>query len=1181
MSALAKSVEFIELSMVGGTGTTTSGLLTKGQNIENCVPFVSWYCANDDFSGQFIDTWFTDTDVPYVHIERFAASSSALYAKLYVVEFDPNKVKVYQGDMPTSYTDGSDVSLVVTTSGSFDQGSTAMVFYYKVGSMNNVNRVNDGMLRGKVNSDGTTISFMKQTSGSAFTGHYYLFESIDNDFTVQHQTGTYTGDTSYETGVYDWHNTFILHSYCTAVDTDNIYYQTSRAYLWGNSRVAMNRDSASYTCYYNIQTVEFSNDATASGVRYCPKITSYHSMDSSSVERTLYFAEHYIQSSDTLSMTVAQTISRNSSNNSTRGACAIAVWLDEDQTKYYIKRAESGSNGYPTYYLVDWNGQYPQYVDTGNNPVPIASGTSFVKSVENIDTNIGEHVSVSHLSKGQDVDNCIVFKSGYCNQTSSYNQQYRHEALTYFRGNELYFERGNEGWEHYTQASVVEFWPDQVRVQQGAFCIGMNETATTVTLEHEIDTSKTFMVFGHFFGGGEDAWGYHSCRGYVSSSTTLYFDRGTSFTYPIMGTWYIAEDIAGNNWVVKHFNSEFSTTRAEQPSSAHNFNMFNTVNLISSKIDSTSAYGYHACWRNYYHSTISPAKVERMAASYNSQVNMQSIRFLDDSKIRVHYMPGELLGTEASKTLDVYTSFSGLGVTAVFSNLHGVAHTELGSSSYNSLGFWATRYDETTNKVTISRPSYGYSVNTRASIYTVCWEGYVPEGLDETINNESNYFVKSIDVFNYSGVTRCLGWHPSKGQDLRNCIISPMYSIGEDSGSAEIEKFFWCPTVFADMGYIFFETFWTADDNGGTDMSIYLIEFDPAQVKVQYGVDLIWGGSYTKTVTIEEVDSSKAFVMVYTIPNENVGTAFGSCTLAAKIDTSTQLHFERGYATGDVKFSWFVVECLQEQWSVNHGEINNSNVTAYVYDCPNVPEHNTISYMSYAHDQTSLYPAYCFFRCYPDHDQRGIYQIQANRQSTSSEVERMNFAVITFNDNLGVYTDHVHCYLGGTTNTTTVDLGRSYDINRTVLWPGQPWPVGRTNTTSTSEGPQRAFAKFAFQDSNTLVVTRSPDAYSVETWQHVYLIEFPIPSHKVSGVVREKGSFVSRKLHLHDTTTGDLLGETTSSGVDGTYIFYTTCSGSTYVVCFDDPDGVVYNGLIETDVMPIPIENSWPIKEGW
>jgi hypothetical protein len=70
----------------------------------------------------------------------------------------------------------------------------------------------------------------------------------------------------------------------------------------------------------------------------------------------------------------------------------------------------------------------------------------------------------------------------------------------------------------------------------------------------------------------------------------------------------------------------------------------------------------------------------------------------------------------------------------------------------------------------------------------------------------------------------------------------------------------------------------------------------------------------------------------------------------------------------------------------------------------------------------------------------------------------------------------------------------------------------------------------------------------------------------VSGTVTESGSPVAKKVRLYDKVTGDLLGEVTSSAVDGSYSIPALGRASTVPMAFDDP---TYNALVYDRVVPV------------
>ena len=80
-----------------------------------------------------------------------------------------------------------------------------------------------------------------------------------------------------------------------------------------------------------------------------------------------------------------------------------------------------------------------------------------------------------------------------------------------------------------------------------------------------------------------------------------------------------------------------------------------------------------------------------------------------------------------------------------------------------------------------------------------------------------------------------------------------------------------------------------------------------------------------------------------------------------------------------------------------------------------------------------------------------------------------------------------------------------------------------------------------------------------------------VPQHYVSGHVVETTIPINRKVNLHRSDTGELVGATTSSGIGGYFYGETIYSGAHYVVCLDDDAGVDYNDLIYGNIYPATI----------
>jgi hypothetical protein len=222
-----------------------------------------------------------------------------------------------------------------------------------------------------------------------------------------------------------------------------------------------------------------------------------------------------------------------------------------------------------------------------------------------------------------------------------------------------------------------------------------------------------------------------------------------------------------------------------------------------------------------------------------------------------------------------------------------------------------------------------------------------------------------------------------------------------------------------------------------------------------------------------------------------------------------------------------------------------------------------------------------WFRYYPNFNEEGIYRVTANRRSDGFSASEMRTQFITFSEGSGVRVKGMHYSFSGTETSTTVNLSEEFDVNRTVIWHADNSARMYPDYNGVGYENSGALAKAVLQDSTTVVLTRTAGGISMSSWGYLYLVELPmIPTHKISGVVTEKGKPVDRELRLHRTDTGELIDKTMSSGLDG-YSFYTSYSGSTYVVCLDDLGGKTYNGLIQTDVYPAAISGTFPQVAGW
>lgn len=220
ISGFVKSVEYVEFSI---TGTTASASLTKSQDIANSIPFMTKKITgnqNDDYDDIMLDIYFGAG--PQVTATR-VASGGSLDVGIFVVEFDPTYVNVYQGvvDIPETFATDTDIITSV------DLSKAAMIFYYKHG------QADDDWTDMRVSGyfqDSSTVKFERNTesnfnSDGNVDGHYYVFEAKNNEFSVQFADFTLpysqTQGTYSSLNAVDMSKSFVISSYMSEMDSDD------------------------------------------------------------------------------------------------------------------------------------------------------------------------------------------------------------------------------------------------------------------------------------------------------------------------------------------------------------------------------------------------------------------------------------------------------------------------------------------------------------------------------------------------------------------------------------------------------------------------------------------------------------------------------------------------------------------------------------------------------------------------------------------------------------------------------------------------------------------------------------------------------------------------------------------------------------------------------------------------
>lgn len=185
---IIKSVEQCSITVNNGQNTVDY-TLTKGQDVSNCVPFATWKATTT--SNSTPDNWLFDVEMlsgpARVRVQRNSSLQQYL-VMVYVVEFEPTKVKVQQGTWEIGNGASTDA---VTLGDSVTTNRTCLQTYYRFNSSDQIPR--DHMIACRLYSTTQLQMARWQTPTYICTGHWYVFEALDSEWTVTHYD---TGDTT-------------------------------------------------------------------------------------------------------------------------------------------------------------------------------------------------------------------------------------------------------------------------------------------------------------------------------------------------------------------------------------------------------------------------------------------------------------------------------------------------------------------------------------------------------------------------------------------------------------------------------------------------------------------------------------------------------------------------------------------------------------------------------------------------------------------------------------------------------------------------------------------------------------------------------------------------------------------------------------------------------------------------
>ena len=1171
MTIFVKSVEYVEINVLG-TEIDVSSNLTKGQDYRNCVPFMTSHSGSDNLDSKLFDMYFSGTFINgIINFSRSNLRAATATIKCYIVEFYPTEVRVQQGTFDVSSATTHTVTLPTTLNST---NKAAITFGWKNSSTSQL--FNSLVVRGRVTAT-TSIDFYRNNTSNNCTGHWFLFEDLNDNFNVTHKNSSYTG-TSQTLTIDDGRcvdplRTFLIGSYATSSAHTYNSWNTARIYLYSNGSVCSDRAGTSYNIYWNCQVVEFL-DQEKIFVPFDHYLSSFSTTTLTRVVGTDVDKVPFVCDMDYSMATsaMAQGISRSAENGVVyTNETFISVELTAGTTINYEKDGASSSN-YPSYTTaVDWRGII---VNTGTNASPIPEGSgpgeSFVKSVENFRFTLNDYFGARVLSKGQDWTNCAIFSSskgsgGYNINDNMVNVYMVSPGIVCYKT-----------WSTSDQIidiSVVEFWPDQVKVQhQNRY---LKKTSTTTTdIEEVSDTKKCFVTSSNFVSGATGKYSLTMVRTGFSDTTTLAFYQVTP-SYETDVSFFIVEDLQ-DNFDTLHFSDTMTGSTQNIYDDTYNWEASNTFTLTSYASDAS----YHAAYggiRSYYVGEFKPTLINRKNTSGNIYYYTTIVKFKQNNRHIQH------LNRSFSATIytgEYSTTFSGHSdaLTCFNTVQQSCIRADTTTAAAIADAFGTIRITDYETR-TYEQSKAAHTINSYGSFTMIDWIGEYTQKEQPLIPTRA--VVNSVQIVTDNSTSGYIAVPLTKGQNIKQCV--PFLASSPVASDYESVRFYRTVYRYEDPDY--FVIRFGSSSTGDRKTTCYITEFG-SDIKVQH--DEGYADGTTKTFTIDEVNLNRAFLVFYGY-SDSWDNSIRDQAICGHFNSSTEIEFIRTYTGEQMCVSWYIVECPDDDsyWKVQHiYETSKGTLKSVEIAIPSRVDNNRTMYLSsWTIGGTGAYAGYNFYRM-----RRRVHgPITFDKNYANNTMDNVNIEAIEMSKELaakGFKSIGNFITLNGATTTVdsslNLDTEDYFDLNRSMVISGNQGNECRCDTTAYA-GFDEGFHYYSFKDNNTVTAVKTGGG-SYNTYSYYFAYQWPeFNKYYMEGTIVESDNvnppvLVDREVLAYRSSTNELVEKTTSSG--GYFFIETPYPDDHYIVCRDDDAGLDYNHLIYGRMQPAVISGTFAYNEG-
>lgn len=1167
MADIVKSVEFIDYYFDTNFASVD---LTKGQNYENCVPFMTLYGGTDNQNTSCIDVYFSGTTTSgVVNFDRYTGEGNAdawAQIKCYVVEFYPSEVTVQSG---TFYNSGSGTA-TETTSESFNKDNTFLVFNWK--SQSSDQSWSSHLVRGRVLDNETQVDFYRYGSNGVVEGHWFIVESINGAFSVEHTELSFSDHGSIIPVANRWnYRQFVLISHATNSSYTYMDRALVRIYREISSHYYFGRFYPSYTIYGYCQVVNFLDTTKIFSFNSYPFAvgSSNLQVDHDFTDPTIFNIDVPLSPEEICSFSPTphgRSAVDTTSNGYINESC-VGVWTSASGVLSLRSDGDTVSKYVSTPNIINWNGYT---LTSGINNYPFDPQETFVKSVENVSIDVSLWDNALELTKGQELSNCVVFRSqnigdGESDLGSHFVEVYLEEPNLLIAG------RGRAVNTAVVECSVVEFYPDQIKIQQGH---GGTAGETVDQTIEEVDTDRAFIVSSSRGPYNSTNWQVFLIKSFIYDSNTVRHTRLSTESFYSF-SWFIVEDISGNNFEVTQIQSD-PISSDYYIKVVKNISWYNSFLLVSYSGGSPNSYMDRSCVRAYI---LDPHRIviDLYYDSYNKYYSIQLVTITRSDRIYVNEVFETFYDT-ASVTYDLPDKFIEHkdSLSAFSSTMLSIGAVNSTSSNQQDIAFATISLDLDAETYTINNSTM--TSLTRMFVFNIVdWRGYSSgTGIGRT---DTKSLVESVETFVFDSTVSGSATAPrsvhylTKGQDPNQCVPFATWAVQEDT--AYMEKMQCNFYLYGDDNPYIMSQF-SSGSAQAQKYNIQLVEFGKTHAKVQRGSTYMSGTDLD--VTIEQVDLDKAFLVFYVNGHAWSSTYQYYFVCGWWVDNST-IHFRRYGGSSEVTISYYIVECLNDEWKVYHSHeyVNAAGTYIYLNIGGRVQNSKSLYLTSYSHTVGNDYADRSFFRTAVRPDDN----IEFNRQYNSYNIDHVSADVIEFRKDLDIRTVFSYFTIDASDSSAdrSIALSPNLDTSRSIIINNSLHNFSR----SVGGGDQAdySFVKFSIDSPTSVSFERIPVG-SYDTYGFYQIMEFPgYKAYYMEGHTYEEGYPAARTVRAYRADTGEVMDETTSSGTTGYFRLETTYSGAHYVICLDADAEPDFNDLIYGKIYPTVISGCFSDLMGW